>query len=202
MTAENIEEYISTSGHLVLRNRCSDIIDFVCGKPESKASGIFAVLLLIEHPGLIVDFMEEKITDNDLPLCLRNQEKSHFTQYCLDKRVGNSFIPIESFDRWESMQRFAFSSHQWWVKLPVFERSTSKSLDAHPAIRLHNSSILPWIEHKTIYRQNSDVVRVRIHDAHHKFQPEVRSLLETVSKDRLTYLSSETRRTRRLRLSP
>lgn len=179
MTAENIEEYISKSEHLALKSRCSDIIEFICGKPESKASGIFAVLLLMEQPKLIVDFMEENISDNDLPLCLRDEEQSHLMQYCLGKRVGDSLIPIERFDKWESMQRFAFSSHQWWVKLPVFERSTSRSLDAHPAIRLHNSSILPWIEHRTIYHQNSDVVRVRIHDAHHTFQAEVRNLIET-----------------------
>lgn len=173
MTPENIEEYISTSEHTALRDRCSEIAKYVCGNPESKAAGVFAVLLLIEHPQLILDFMEEMISDLDLPLCLRDKGKSHFSRYCLDRKVEQSLIPIKRFDKWESVQRFAFYKHQWWVKLPVFETSTSKSLDAHPAIQLHNSSILPWIEYKPIYQQNSDVVRVRIHDAHHTFRPEV-----------------------------
>lgn len=182
MTPGNIEEYISTSEHLKLRNRCSDIIKFVCGNPDFKASRVFAVLLLIEHPQLIVDFMEERISDRDLPLRLRDKEKSHFTLYCLDKKVGESLIPIKRFDEWESVQRYAFYNHQWWVKLPFFEKSTSKSLDAHPAIQLHNSSILPWIEYKPIYDRNSDVVRVKIHNAHHRFEPEVRNRISDKAK--------------------
>lgn len=173
MTSNNIEAYILTSEHPILRKRCSDIINYVCGRPKSDASGIFAVLLLIENPQLILDFMEEGINDLDLPLCLSESEKNHLTQYYLDKKVNDSLTPIKRFDEWGSVQRFAFFNHQWWVKLPVFEQNYSKSLDAHPAIRLHDATILPWIDHKPIYHKNSEVVRVKIHDAHHNFEPEV-----------------------------
>lgn len=185
MKPGNIKEYISASEHPTLRNRCSDIIKFVCGNPELKASGVFAVLLLIDNPELIVDFMEERISDRDLPLCLRDKGTSHFTQCCLDKKVDESLIPIKRFDKWGYVQRFAFYNHQWWVKLPVFEKNVSKSLDAHPAIQLHNSSILPWVEYKPIYQQNSDVVRVRIHDAHHRFEPAVSHEIPKIQRDRL-----------------
>lgn len=174
MTRENVEECLSTSENSILRSRCSDIMEFVCGMKASNALGILAVLLLIEDPQLIVDFMEEGISDDDLPLCLRDNEQSHLTRYCLDRKIGGAFFPIEKFDQWKSVQRFAFFNHQWWVKPPVFERSTGKSWDAHPAIRLHKSTILPWVEHEEIIdHQNSNVVRVRIHDAHHDFGPEV-----------------------------
>lgn len=173
VTAENIENYIATSEDPTLRDRCSDIAKFVCGNPDRDASGIFAVLILIEHPQLIVDFMEENINDSDLPLWKRGNETKYITGYYLDKKLGNTFIPIRLFDKWGSVQRFAFFKHQWWVKLPVFEEHIGDSLDSHPIIRLHNSTILPWTEHEPIYHKNSEVVRVSIHDAHHNFQSEV-----------------------------
>lgn len=173
VTAENIKNYIATSEDPTLRNRCSEIIKFVCGNPDRDASGIFAVLILIEHPELIVDFMEENINDSDLPLWRRENETKYITGYYLDKKLGNDFVPIRLFDKWGSVHRFAFFKHQWWVKLPVFEEHNSNSLDSHPIIRLHNSTILPWTEHKPIYHKNSEVVRVSIHDAHHNFQSEV-----------------------------
>lgn len=188
ITRENVKEYILTQTKL--QDRWSDIVDYVCGDQEQTASEIFAILLLMQNPQLIGDFMKEGIRDTDLPLCVRESNKSHVTEHGLDRKVESSLVPIQSFDQWEYLQRFAFSSHQWWVKLPIFERSSSQSIHGHPAIQLNKLSILPWVEYRPIYQRNSNVVRVRIHDAHHKFGPQVSSVPSTGCKEMLTNLSS------------
>lgn len=177
ITPENVEAYIFASDHDVLRDHHFDVVNFVCGNPKSQACRIFAVLLLIDYPQLIMDFMEENISDLNLPLCLRDSENSHFAEYCLDKKVGNSLIAIERFNEWRSEQRYAFYKHQWWVNSPVFGRNTSKLLDDQTVIHLHNSTILPWIEYEPIHARDTDVVRVRIHHAHHTFGSEVSNTL-------------------------
>lgn len=175
VTSENIEAYISISGHQILRDRCSDIINFVCGNLEINASKIFAALLLMDQAPLIVDFMEEKICDNDLPLHAGQRVGINF---CLCKSAGNTLMPITRFDKWRLVQRTEFLSIQWLVNAPVFERNNNESWDSHSAMRLSDEVILPWIEFEPLDGRYSSpigfqAVHVRIHDAHHTFQPKV-----------------------------
>lgn len=169
ITPDNVEAYLLASDHYVFRDHQFDLVNFVCGNPKSQASRIFAVLLLIGSPQLIVDFMEEKITDLDLPLCLRDNKEGRSPEYFLDKKVGSSLIAIERFNKWQSVQRYAFYTNQWCMNSPVFERNTSELLDGQTVIQLHDYTILPWIEYKPIHRGNSKISRVRIHHAHHNF---------------------------------
>lgn len=170
---ENIEAYISMSEHDVLWSRCSDIIDFVCGNSELNASKIFAALLLMDQAPLIVDFMEEKISDLDLPIFWSDKGENGSTR--MSKKVGNTFMPIAKFDQWTSAVQRSFFSVQWLVKAPVFEENNSESWDSHPAMRLSEAEVLPWTQFSVVSEpgDSHEIAHVKIHDAHHTFQPKV-----------------------------
>lgn len=173
ITPKNIEAYISMSEHDVLWSRCSDIIDFVCGNSELNASKTFAALLLMDQAPLIVDFMEEKISDLDLPIFWSDKGENGTTR--MSKKVGNTFMPIAKFDQWTSAVQRSFFSVQWLVKAPVFEENNSESWDNHPAMRLPEAEVLPWTQFSVIseHGDSHEIAHVKIHDAHHTFQPKV-----------------------------
>lgn len=178
VTPENIEAHILMSGHEVLWGLCSEVIDFVCGDPESNASRIFAALLLIDQVPLILDFMEENVSDLDLPLVSGGEIGEH-DSFQIGKRIGGTqaIRPFARFGKWAPAVQRSFLSVQWSVNAPVFEENIRESWDSHPATWLSKETILPWIEFEPISKsaleESVQIAHVRIHDAHHTFQPKV-----------------------------
>lgn len=111
---------------------------------------VFGVLLLLDKVDRIVDFLAQK--DLTLPLL-------EFTSTC--------------FSSWTQTDLDAFDKMQWRFFSPVFSDTAKKEDDY---IDLEEKMILPYIESWENKKQNhykggnSEVWKVKIHDAHHNFE--------------------------------
>jgi len=148
------------------------------GDPECKeASGrntkdsggkcfrkVFAILVLIERPGMIGRFVGEGVCDDDLPFQLTG---SWPYRMC---RRDNGGCRLKCFMGWRESTLRRFMWEQWKVLVPVFMRSFK--LDDPPV--LEKEIILPFTEKD--YRNTGaygKVFRVRIHPEHCKFKGQV-----------------------------
>ena len=148
-------------------------------KTCKDAKQLFATLAYIEKASTICSFLEEGISDDDLPLSRTNSDEGSM----LLKRTSGE--PVEAFTGWDDEDMEDFDRIQWWMKAPIFEESEHKDL--------LSGNILPFIplpsdEDVGESKQGgySEVYAVRVHPAHHNFwessSSEVRSrtfLLDT-----------------------
>lgn len=154
-----------------LSETCSDVINYVCSK-QKPAHHVFAILVLIEEPGLLCDLVIDGVCDDDLPLeCVQADGLDFHLE-----RKSQPGIHIECFKGWTISQRRAFDDLQWQVKAPVLK---NWPLKLEPVRELHNRTVLPLTKYKNKHKGNSEVFRVEIHPAHHRFSrgTEVRSAL-------------------------
>jgi len=160
LTAENIAtEFERLFPKLDWRTR-SNYVSRICG----SARKLFAILLVIDEGKSIIDFLEDGITDNDLPLL--KYQKSATNIYTLrTKRRIDSPIPVIENWPWRSVRYFY--REQWWLNAPVFD-----TLGKH--YELEDDCVLPFVEDKEGNIKNistggfSDVWGVRIHAAHQR----------------------------------
>ncbi|KAI0593981.1 kinase-like domain-containing protein [Biscogniauxia sp. FL1348] len=168
ITAEHVENYLLNCGDERLRAASARVTEYVCGSEQTRSCRIFALLLIIEEPHLILDVMAARISDYHLPLLSVNDGTK---ENRLVQKVDTAKSVIKQFDKWGFVRRFAFLNNQWRVMLPVFTKGRQVLRD-HPVHQLEREAILPWIDYERIYNGNSEVVRVKIHHAHHKFVAE------------------------------
>lgn len=171
MTSEHVKDYLLNSGQDTLRSKCSEVTEYICGLPgRSSTRGtsrrIFALLLIMDEPARILDIMEGAIDDTDLPF------------YCVDSNVGDCFlarktggtlIRIQSLCSWPYILRSTFYKDQWRVQAPVFFKA-GRALNRHPVHRFENDIIFPWTGYDKEYDGNSEVARIKIHEAHCRFE--------------------------------
>jgi hypothetical protein len=84
--------------------------------------------------------------------------------------------PIKCFDKWKTTQRLAFEQLQWQVTATIFsEVQKSSQSSGLQVLELDDQGVLPLTEYDAASKinGNSEVVRVKIHKAHHKFNPGV-----------------------------
>lgn len=159
----------------------STIIRHVCGQSgRSNARGasrrIFAILLLIQQPDLIMDFIEEGIDDSDLPLCKviiassssgsdSGTGEDEDEEGYLARSTSDGPIIIEKFRHWIYSQRQQFYQTQWRVQVPIFLKGR-RAPDFHPVHKFDRNIVLPWTEFEEHYNGLSDVSRVKVHRAH------------------------------------
>ncbi|ROV89600.1 hypothetical protein VMCG_09923 [Cytospora schulzeri] len=155
-------------------DKYSDVTNYVCGtKARKNRQGrlIFVALLFIDEPGLILDVMKDKVYDVDLPLVCINKVGTEFQL----ARKNDKTRPLKCFNKWKTTQRLAFENLQWQVTAPVFSKveKISQSSDLK-VVELDDRCVLPLTDYdvKSRYQGNSEVVRVKIHDAHQDFGPE------------------------------
>lgn len=116
------------------------------GEIKSKATKIFATLLLIAREALILDFLEGDLVDKKLPLDL-----SHI----------KDIVDVAG--------RRLFMEQQWWFLAPEFSPESS-------LIRMNFSekTILPFTEEEALsdgYSKGTSgqISRIRIHPSHQKY---------------------------------
>jgi serine/threonine protein kinase len=143
---------------------------FALGRPHlpsqiaRRARKLFAILTYLEKGSLITAFLDEHITDSDLPLevplALVGQENqgmlSKKAQAMLSKVFANR--PLRDIND--------FCRVQWYFLAPIFDR-----LHAH--YELDDNVVLPFIKNeKNFARQGgcSEVWQVKIHRAHHQLR--------------------------------
>ncbi|KUI72850.1 Cyclin-dependent kinase E-1 [Cytospora mali] len=169
MTSEYVEDFLISSGQEVLRANCSQITKHVCGQPGSSnlhgtSRRIFAILLIVEEPTKILDIIREGIDDTALPIRRVDSDE----ECLLARKTSSKPILIPSLCAWPLALRYAFYHNQWRVQAPVFLKGGS-SLENHPIHRLDSDIVFPWTDYEKKYDGNSEVVRVKIHEAHCQF---------------------------------
>lgn len=180
MTTENVKDYLSNSAKKSLREHHIRIIGHVCGQTgrsntRRESRRIFAILLLIREPCLILDFVEQGIDDSDLPLSIIHDNSSSLglegsvdgdEDDYLARSTSDGPIIIRGFCQWHYTQRETFYNNQWRVQIPIFRKVRRQIPDAHPIHTFGNEVILPWTECEEHYDGNSVVSRVKVHKAH------------------------------------
>lgn len=180
MTTENVKNYLSNSAKKSLREHHIRIVGHVCGQTgrsntRRESRRIFAILLLIREPCLILDFVEQGIDDSDLPLSIIRDNSSSFglegsvdgdEDNYLARSTSDGPIIIRGFCQWQYIQRETFYNNQWRVQIPIFRRVRRQTPDVHPIHTFGNDVILPWTECEEYYDGNSVISRVKVHKAH------------------------------------
>jgi hypothetical protein len=195
MTTENVKSYVASSGDVFEEDQ-SRVIEHVCGQSgRSNVRGasrrIFAILLLIQQPRLIMDFIEEGIDDSDLPLCkVRMASSSSDSIISMDddededdylaRSTRDGPIIIETFRKWNYPQRQTFYNNQWRVQVPIFQKGR-RAPEYHPVHKFDRDTVLPWTEFEERYNGFSDVSRVKIHKAHSKLGVNVSTIISSGS---------------------
>jgi hypothetical protein len=140
---------------------------YVCGRSGGErtsrtARKIFAVLILIERPWKIFDFMAENVFDDELPLDRYDQKGAQFSL-----RGANGFWLTTSFGDWKVKDIRQFDEFQWSMMSPFFGQSQS----GKPLFyRFHNRVILPWVRYSEVAEGGFSVMhQAMIHPAHHNF---------------------------------
>ncbi|KAM7216465.1 hypothetical protein V8F06_008178 [Rhypophila decipiens] len=145
---------------------------------------IFATLLRIEHPRLIVHFLQCGIEDKDLPLhkFASAPEEGNKTVYGLcvkDCSAHGSTFSQATCTRclkgWPISLVNLFKETQWETLTPVFHAEEGQHPIHYP---LHEHTVLPFTRHESIHRgSRREILKVRIHAKHHNFDRGARSFL-------------------------
>ncbi|KAI1394282.1 kinase-like protein [Hypoxylon trugodes] len=147
------------------------LVEYICGNKRSDATKIgrqiFAILVLMGKQNLIKNFHAAHIYDANLPFrsCgIGNNLK------LIPKGLGNDqdIGSLRCFESWTSDDKVLFSTYQWRMLSPFFDRRPDRPPFYYP---LENKIVLPWTECRQMDDTggHSHVWRVKIHDAHHGF---------------------------------
>lgn len=124
------------------------------------AKRLYATLAYIKHGADICALLKEGITDDDLPLVRKTNDRT-----ALYLRGGNRVKTMVSW-KWKHLEKF--DRVQWWMTAPVFKYGHHYPLD--------EKTVLPFIQLNPNdagldKKQGgySEVYPVRIHPAHHQF---------------------------------
>ncbi|PSR97611.1 hypothetical protein BD289DRAFT_425290 [Coniella lustricola] len=136
---------------------------------------IFAILILLEKANKINDFVSEGLSDHTLPLLkVKTPGVAPSDPTFHLQRRDMSGVPLRCFNGWSQSEIGIFERLQWRLCSPVFwEISETQEGDF---LDLQEQTVLPYIETWQNKKEdhykggNSEVWKVKIHDAHHNFQ--------------------------------
>jgi hypothetical protein len=124
------------------------------------ARRLYATLAYIKHGADICALLKEGITDKDLPLVRKPNDRT-----ALYRQDGS---PVNAMEFWNSKHLEKFDRVQWWMTSPVFKYGNHYPLD--------EKTVLPFIpldpDDASLGKKQggySEVYPVRIHPAHHEF---------------------------------
>jgi hypothetical protein len=133
---------------------------------------MFAILVLIEQPQEILIFVNNNITDHDLPLVKTRNENTGRSEL---RRKPQPQKSLECINKWSSFLVDLFEEYQWTLLSPFFSRSNKGAVRFYP---LDDQTILPFIEDSSRGANLEDddfqgghgsVSRVKIHPSHFDF---------------------------------
>lgn len=128
----------------------------------------FAVLVLLDQAHQILSFRQEGLSDATLPLTKVEAADGEGFELRREDAPG---AHLGCFDGWTLNDIGAFEKLQWRVVVPIFSDTTKQQF-----LDLEDQAVLPYIEsweneeHDHFKGGNSEVWKVKIHDAHHTFQ--------------------------------
>ena len=132
----------------------------------AKRKEIFAILILMGNPKAVLDFINGRIDDTDLPFELERGEG--MSRKTLKRRDPDGKLEaIDLFSTWQSKDLEAFEAQQWKIHVPVFNTIENKGKPP-PHWNLATKTVLPYLESTFIGKGGfSDVNKVRLHTSHH-----------------------------------
>lgn len=132
----------------------------------------FAVLILLDRAHLALNFSREGLSDAALPLTKFAAANRADGQAPFElRRQDAPDCHLSCFDGWAQNDIEAFEKLQWRVVVPIFSDTPKQQF-----LDLEDQAVLPYIEswenkeHDHFKGGNSEVWKVKIHDAHHTFQ--------------------------------
>ncbi|KAF5722005.1 kinase-like (PK-like) [Fusarium mundagurra] len=140
---------------------------------EPSFRRIFAILTLIQQPQEVFAFMENNITDLDLPLVkVRGEHKGRYEL----RRKFQPNRPLEGLDKWSPFLIDSFEGCQWMMMSPFFSWENKRAVRTY---FLADQTILPFIEDSSrdvdmeddedFQGGHGSIFKVKIHPAHHNF---------------------------------
>jgi hypothetical protein len=167
-TSEQIDRYAEAV--------CSETRVLHRGKAKIKTfRKIFALLVIVEATSSISLFLEEDVSDLDLPLIPIKYQGSN--GLCLKDTSGKpSTTPLNCFKhpKWSPIKRRNFQEYQWKMLAPFFSRDDCGDVKHYT---LEDQHIMPFVAPEHGQDENADrtggfgkVLMVRIHKDHHNFR--------------------------------
>ncbi|KAK0701192.1 kinase-like domain-containing protein, partial [Apiosordaria backusii] len=135
---------------------------------------IFAVLVLIQLPGRIQRFVNEGVSDADLPFVkVKTNELGLRRTWSFKLRRKNSRgTTLRCFQRWTIRELEMFESRQWLFLAPYFSRDPTEPRKVLQYI-LPESAVLPFTSHSRVSGTRthcSQLFKVGIHPDHHSLK--------------------------------
>lgn len=169
-----LQEHLPTMTPHGLQKLADRIVNSTRGSQASLR--VFALLVLLDKTSSIVDFVQEGLSDHALPFvkaAVANASSDQAPTFALRRKSAKD-QHLHACDGWSEVDMDAFEKLQWRVIAPNFS-DVSKQQNAD-FLDLDDQTVLPYIEswqnkkHDHYKGGNSEVWKVRIHDAHHSFQ--------------------------------
>lgn len=196
LTALMSEEYVRQELELCFEDWAShkieDLAKAICTRtpsPRGSRAGfkrIFAILVLCEKPHDIVRFLEENVSDADLPLH-KSASPEELPNFFKLVRKGQSNA-LKSFRKWSYTAIWRFEEWQWTTIAPFFKLGSRKDVKH---LQLQDQAALPFTQDsrfvldKPAYEKlefeggYSNVFKIDIHPDHHNLcEPNVGCRIE------------------------
>lgn len=145
------------------------------GIPSTGLLRTFAALVLSDKANSIIEFSQEGLSDMALPLTKVGTANALAGGVKFELRRKDALhVQLRCFGGWSQSDVDTFEKLQWRVLIPSFS-DVAKETDVD-FLDLADQTVLPYVEsweNKKVdhYKGgNSEVWKVKIHDAHHKFQ--------------------------------
>lgn len=169
-----------------------DIVKLICGTAPTdgerrKYKKIFTILVLCERPEAILQFLEEKVSDQDLPL--RKSSSTDGSPNIFHMARKGHQDRLECFRGWSSAAVWRFEEWQWTTLAPFFyhgQRKDIKHFILQDQVPLPINSDSRFPSRDSPYQRLefaggfSNVFKVSLHPEHHDlYEPGVSLLLHT-----------------------
>jgi len=176
-------ELLKSLSQTLSNQQIKECADAVCAETEIVLSSgkkviksfrkIFALLVLVEKSSSIYLFLQENVSDLDLPLAtVRNG--GLFELRRRDASDGPSSESLNCFNSWSPVRMKEFEEYQWTMLAPFFTQSEYNNV-AHYVLK--DQHILPFVFTEDEEDDNAEylggfgrVFMVRIHPEHHNFR--------------------------------
>lgn len=155
---------------------CSESHVIHRGKEKIKTfRKIFALLVIAEYTSSISLFLEEDVSDLDLPLTLlKFKGRSGLCRKDTSEKPSNTLLQCFQHPKWSPIKLRNFQEYQWKLLAPFFAQDDDGDIKHYA---LHDHHIIPFIPPDDAEEEDADrtggigkVFMVRIHSDHHNFR--------------------------------
>lgn len=144
----------------------------ICGPKSFRR--IFTLLVLVDRLSDIALFINEDVSDCDLPLGKIPYHDSNLFQLSRTGHTHDPPQPLSCFNSWDTVAVWSFEEWQWTTLAPFFKSGKNKNVKH---FILPDQIPLPFtqdsrygVDFKAIQGGFSTVSTVQIHPAHHNFK--------------------------------